>query len=724
MNNETSENETSKTRRIHISDLLDSLEGRQTDEQLKEIYRAYLLAAEAHDGQVRKSGEAYIFHPLAVAYIVAEMNLDHQSIVAAILHDVLEDTEVDRARLADEFGEEITSIVDGLSKLTSLEFRTAAEKQAANFQKMLLAMIDDIRVILIKLADRLHNMRTLGVMIPEKKRRIAKETLEVFAPIANRLGIYAIKNELEDLGFQSLYPMRYRVVKEAVRKARGNRKELIQKVEILLSAKLDEAKLDGAGVSSLVRGREKHLYSIYQKMRSKQLSFQEVYDVYAVRVVVGSIDQCYRSLGIVHSVYKPVPGKFKDYIAIPKANGYQSLHTVLINPEGIPIEIQIRSEDMDIYAETGVAAHWAYKGGEPVSMHGRTRQWITSLVDMQQNAVNTVDFFENVKVDLFPHEIYVFSPKGDIFQLPLNSTPVDFAYAVHSHIGNSCITAKIDRRWASLSTPLVSGQTVEIITSENATPSPLWLNFVVTGKARSAIRNYLKNLDQAKATQFGQRLIDRALGRYGKNIEDMADDKIQRILEDYNLDNIEALFIDVGLGNHLPSLIASRLMNRVDAAGVVEAEKPTTESGPLLVEGREGTVLALGKCCRPIPGDNIQGIITPGQGVVVHRASCPNVKRFSRRPKEWVMVEWSAEPGKEFLADIIVELMNRPGALARVATTLSSLGSNIENIRFDNQGDKNTIMRFALTVESRHHLARIIRRLRNLSIVQRVRRDS
>lgn len=719
MTKDTTENDTSKTRRIYISDLLDSLEGRQTEEQLKDIYRAYLLAAEAHDGQVRKSGEAYIFHPLAVAYIVAEMNLDHQSIVAAILHDVLEDTEVERDRLVEDFGEEITSIVDGLSKLTSLEFRTPAEKQAANFQKMLLAMIDDIRVILIKLADRLHNMRTLGVMRLEKKRRIAKETLDIFAPIANRLGIYGIKNELEDLGFQSLYPMRHRVIKEAVRKARGNRKELIQKVEIILSAKLEEA-----GMPSLVRGREKHLYSIYQKMRSKQLSFQEVYDVYAVRVVVASIDQCYRSLGIVHSVYKPVPGKFKDYIAIPKANGYQSLHTVLINPEGIPIEIQIRSEDMDIYAETGVAAHWAYKGGEPVSLQGRTRQWITNLVDLQQNAANTVDFFENVKVDLFPHEVYVFSPKGDIFQLPFNSTPVDFAYAVHSHIGNACITAKVDRRWASLSTPLVSGQTVEIITSENATPSPLWLNFVVTGKARSAIRNYLKNLDQSKATQFGRRLLDRALGRYGKNIDEISDDKIQRILEEYHFDNIESLFIDVGLGNHLPSLIASRLMNRVDESGSIEAAKPTTESGPLLVEGREGTVLTLGKCCRPIPGDSIQGIITPGQGIVVHRASCPNIKRFSRRPKEWVLVEWAAEPGEEFLSDIIVELMNRPGALARVATTLSSMDSNIENIRFDNQGDKNSIMRFALTVESRHHLARIIRRLRNLSIVQRVRRDN
>ncbi len=705
--------------RIQISDLLTSLEGRFTPEQLKEVYRAYLLAAEAHDGQTRKSGEAYIFHPLAVAYIVAGMNLDLQSIISAILHDVLEDTEVTRERLVEEFDEEIASIVDGLSKLTSLEFRTPAEAQAANFQKMLLAMVDDIRVILIKLADRLHNMRTLGVMRPSKKRRIARETLDIFAPIANRLGIYSIKNELEDLGFQSLYPMRYRVLKDAVRQARGNRKELIQKVEIVITAKLDEM-----GIRSRVRGREKHLYSLFQKMRNKQLSFQEVYDMYAIRVVVDTVDQCYRSLGLVHSLYKPVPGKFKDYIAIPKANGYQSLHTVIINPQGVHIETQIRSRDMDDYAETGVAAHWIYKDGEPTAAQGRTRQWLTNLIDLQQNAVTTVDFLENVKVDLFPHEIYVFSPKGDIFQLPLNSTPVDFAYAVHSQIGNTCITAKIDRRWASLSTPLESGQTVEIITSENASPSPLWLNFVVTGKARAAIRHYLKNLDQNKATQFGRRLIDRALGRYAKNIEDISDENVSRMLEELQFSNLEELYIDVGLGNHLPSLVAARLMNKTDPEGHDTTPKPTTESGPLMVEGREGAVLSLAKCCHPIPGDNIQGLITPGQGIVVHRASCRNIKRFSRRPKEWVMVEWSPESsGGDFQAEIIVELVNQPGALARVATTLSSLRSNIENIRFENQGDQNTIMRFALTVESRHHLARIIRRLRNLSIVQRVKRD-
>jgi GTP pyrophosphokinase len=711
--------ETVNPDRVYISDLLASVEGRFDEQQLKDIYRAYLLAAEAHDGQTRKSGEPYIFHPLAVAYIVVGMNLDHQSVISAILHDVLEDTDVSREHLVEEFGEEITSIVDGLSKLTSLEFRTPAEKQAANFQKMLLAMVGDIRVILIKLADRLHNMRTLGVMRLSKKRRIARETLDIFAPIANRLGIYGIKNELEDLGFQSLYPMRYRVLNESVKQAHGYRKELIQSIEILITAKLEEA-----GLHCKARGREKHLYSLFQKMRSKQLSFQEVYDMYAVRVVVDSIDECYRALGIIHSIYKPLPGKFKDYIAIPKANGYQSLHTILISPAGMHIEIQIRSQRMDEYAETGVAAHWLYKDGESQMEPGGNIQWLTGLVELQKKAVTTVEFLENVKVDLFPHEVFVFSPKGDIFRLPLNSTPVDFAYAVHSQVGDTCITAKIDRRWASLSTPLESGQTIDIITSEQATPSPLWLNFVVTGKARAAIRHYLKDLDQGKAAQFGRRLFDRALGRYAKTIEDIAPEKLTQLLEDNNFQSIDALYIDIGLGNLLPTPLVANLLGRDETDDDEEVNPTSDTTGPLLVEGQDGTLMTLAKCCQPIPGDNIQGFMTPGQGVLVHRVSCRNIKRFSRRPKEWVTVDWSPDYSGNFLAEILVELANKPGTLERVASTLSSMGTNIENIRFENQGDKNTIMRLSLSVESRHHLARVIRRLRNLSITQRVKRDT
>lgn len=702
-----------------INDLLHSLEGRLNQAQLAVIYDAYLLAAEAHDGQTRKSGEAYIYHPLAVARIVADMNLDSQSIVCAILHDVLEDTAVTYTELESRFGDDVANVVEGLSKLTSLEFSSAAEKQAANFQKMMLAMVHDIRVILIKLADRLHNMRTLGVMIPEKKRRIARETLEIFAPIANRLGIYGIKNELEDLGFKSLHPMRYRVLEHAVTQARINRRKLVEKVELLISDKLQEQ-----GIKGSVRGREKHLYSLYLKMRNRQMSFQEVYDVYAVRVVVPNEADCYRTLGVVHSVHKPVPGKFKDYIAIPKANGYQSLHTVLQHPAGVAIEVQIRSQHMDEYAETGVTANWMYRDDGTNAAQQKTRQWLSNLADMQQSADTEVEFLENVKVDLFPQEIYVFSPKGDIYQLPKNATPVDFAYAVHSQIGNTCITAKVDKRWASLSTPLKSGQTVEVVTSENATPSPLWLNFVVTAKARTAIRHYLKNLDQAKASQFGRRLIDRALGRYSYNIEDVPDERMSALLDELRLHDTEALFVDVGLGNHLPSRIAAKLVGRENSEGETETPKPTNDSGPLLVEGREGSVLSLAKCCHPIPGDNIQGFITPGKGVLVHRSSCRNVKRFTRRPREWVNVEWSPDYNGDFLAEITLELENKPGALARVATTLHSMRSNIEDVDIENPGDKNTVMRFALTVENRHHLARIIRRLRNLSLVQRVRRDN
>ncbi len=718
MSNKSRSIETHPQDRTTISDLLHALEGRLNPVQQKEIYKAYLLAAEAHDGQVRKSGEPYIFHPLATAKIVVEMNLDYQSVIAAILHDVLEDTNKTREELVSGFGEDVARIVDGLSKLTSFESHDQAEKQAANFRKMLLAMVDDIRVILIKLADRLHNMRTLGSMPLDKKRRIARETLDIFAPIANRLGIYSIKNELEDLGFEALFPFRFSALRNRVKKTYGSRRETIQKIEIILTAKLEEL-----GIDAIVRGREKHLYSMYKKMRSKQLSFEDVYDVYALRIVVNSIDSCYRAMGIVHSVYNPVPHKFKDYIAIPKNNGYQSLHTVLINPDGVHIEVQIRTKEMDIYAETGIAAHWAYKGGEEYTAPNRARQWLNNLVDLQEKTANTVEFLEHVKVDLFPHEIYVFSPKGDIFQLPQNATPVDFAYAVHSQVGNQCISAKIDRRWVSLSTKLESGQTVEVVTSEIQTPSPLWLNFVVTGKARAAIRHFLKKMDQDKASQFGRRLINRALSRYSKSLIDVPDDQLSNLLHEFKMKSVEELYIDVGLGNHLPSIIASRLLNRQDNFDD-EVIKPDTESGPLIVEGLEGTVLSLAKCCRPIPGDNIQGFITPGQGVVVHRVSCKNTKRYSRTPKDWVTVEWSQENTGNFLADIVVVLVNKPGALARVATLLSSMRANIEHIRFDNQGDTNTTIRFSLSVESRHHLARIIRRLRNFSVVQSVKREN
>jgi len=705
------------------SGLEEYLAARLTEAQLDEVYRAYRLAAFSHRHQRRRSGEPYIYHPLAVARLVAELNMDHRSIMAAVLHDVLEDTETTREEMAAEFGEEVTVLVDGLSKLTNLSAKSKVEAQADNFRKMLLAMVDDIRVIVIKLADRLHNMRTLGSMPPHKRRRIARETLEVFAPIAHRLGITQIKNELEDLGLQALYPARYRVLGAAVQRARRNRKEMVQKIEVLIDARLREA-----GIDARVTGREKHLYSLYEKMRSRQLSFREVFDMFAIRIVAPNHDDCYRALGVVHSLYRPMPGLFKDYIAIPKVNGYQSLHTVLFSPHGVPIEVQIRTEEMDDFAERGIAAHWAYKTGASSATENRARQWLSNLMDMQRSSASSLEFYENVKVDLFPEEIYVFSPKGEIFRLPQNATPVDFAYAVHSDIGNRCVTVRVNRMLAALSTPLQSGQTVEILTSPSARPSPLWLNFVVTAKARSQIRHYLKNLDSRRAIAFGKRLLARGLERLDTVIEDVPQANIDSLLHDYHFGDLDQLYIDIGLGNHLPSLIAARLAPEAAAAAAERGDDGSAQQphdvGPLVIEGGDGTVIQLARCCKPLPGDNIQGFLTSGKGVVVHRAGCSNIKKYRRRPKEWVPVEWSGEAGGSFQCDLSVEMLNRPGALARVATTLSNMDANIENLRFNNTGQNCLLLIFTLSVRDRKHLARIIRRLRNQGMVQRVGRES
>ena len=706
--------------KFNIGDLCALLDGRIPDDEISVVNSAFKLANRAHEGQTRRSGEPYIFHPLAVAKTVAEMNLDYRSIAAAILHDVLEDTPVSREELAEALDEEISVLVDGLSKLTHLKFESQAEAQAANFRKMLLAVVDDIRVVLIKLADRLHNMQTLGAMPREKQRRIARETLEIYAPIANRLGIKQIKNELEDLGFKALYPGRYRVLQEEVRKARGNRKELVQKIELQIMSHLEEA-----GIEGQVSGREKHLFSLYEKMRAKQLSFQEVFDMFAVRVVVNNVDDCYRTLGKLHNLYKPIPGHFKDYIAIPKSNGYQSLHTVLFTEHGVPVELQIRSGEMDQFAESGIAAHWIYKTGEgdTNSAQSRAREWLSNLVDIGQSVGNSQEFLDNVKVDLFPDAIYVFSPKGDIYQLPAAATAVDFAYAIHSDIGNTCVTVKIDRRLASLSTTLRSGQTVEIVTAPTARPSPLWLNFVVTAKARTAIRSYLKNLENEEAVEFGRRLIDRGLGRYSKKLADIDADTVNALVKEFGFSNRQELYIDVGLGNRLPSIIAARLVGNEDHANANDGAINVPLS-PLVIEGSDETVLTLARCCMPIPGDNIQGFLTSGEGVVVHRAGCRNVGSYRRRPKEWVPVEWSSDYSGDYQANTVIELRNRPGALARVTATLSYMNTNIENMRFETSGESLTRIIFTLSVRDRKHMARVIRRLRNLPVVERIKREA
>jgi len=701
----------------NIDDLLNAISERMDGEQLRLVSQAYHHAEVAHEGQFRRSGEAYINHPLAVAAVVASMNLDHTSVMCALLHDVLEDTPTTKEILVGEFGEDIADIVDGLSKLNHLEFKSKEEAQAESFRKMLLAMVSDIRVILIKLADRLHNMRTLDAMSAEKQVRISRETLEVYAPIAHRLGMFSIKNELEDLAFQYVYPMRYRTLRKKVDEARYNRFDVISKLEKQLNSSLDQADIE-----SVVTGREKNLYSLYKKKRDKQLTFQEVFDVFAIRIIVDSVDDCYRALGICHGLYKPMPRKFKDYIAVPKQNNYQSLHTVLTYSDGIPVEVQIRTREMDEYASSGIAAHWIYKEDDASSKGRKAHHWLNSLVDMQQNTRDVHEFIENVKVDLFPGEIYVFTPKGRIIQLPANATPVDFAYAVHSDIGSTCVTAKVDRKLAALSTQLESGQTVEIITASTSTPSPLWLNFVVTAKARTAIRHHLRNLDRVKASDFGHRLISRALTRYDMDLEDISDKNMKLLLSEFHFTELNELFIDVGMGNHLPSLIAARLVQKqegVRRAGDIFLK----DTSPLLIEGAEGSVLTLSKCCRPLPGDDVVGLITPGRGIAVHRIGCRSLTRALKQSKEAVAVGWSDGIEDDFEAVIAVWLVNQPGSLARVTTVLSSMNANIEGVEFNNRGESEIIIHFLIKIRDRKHLARIIRRVRNLAVVTSVKRD-
>jgi len=702
-------------------------------DQIELIYRAFLFGAEAHKEQRRKSGEPYITHPLAVATIMAEMRFDPDTLVAAILHDVIEDTPVTKEEIKSVFGEEASELVDGVSKLTQITFETKAEAQAENMRKMLMAMVRDIRVMLIKLTDRLHNMRTLGFMRADKRRRIARETLEIFVPIANRLGLNAMRLELEDLGFAALYPDRYRVISEAIKKARGNRREIVEKIETGITERLDHEGLNGAVV-----GREKHIFSIYQKMRRKALPFSEVYDVYAFRIIVDSVDMCYRVLGAVHNLYKPVPGKFKDYIAIPKANGYQSLHTVLFGPFGVPIEVQIRSEEMDRVAEAGVAAHWLYKTDEDdtsgFGAHARVRDWMRNVLEMQQSAGDSVEFLENIKIDLFPREVYVFSPKGDIMVLKRGATPVDFAYAVHTDVGNRCVAAKIDRKLAPLRTPLNNGQTVEIVTAGNASPNPAWLNFAVTGKARANIRHYLKNLRRDEAVQLGRRLLDNELTSFSSSVDQVPGYKVMELLKDFKMDSLDDLLEDIGLGNRMAVLVARRL--------VPEVREPAKKSGlatklsryvpswlwgekneavrPLMIKGTEGMVINFAKCCHPIPGDPIVGFVTSGRGVVIHTESCKNVAEYRKLPEKWIDAQWEDNVKGDFVVEVRVEVLNQRGVLATVAAAIADMGGNIENVSMTERDGRNSTMTMLIDVHNRQHLANLMRRIRTIEPVLRI----
>ncbi|MDF3193420.1 (p)ppGpp synthetase, RelA/SpoT family [Pseudomonas peli] len=696
-----------------IDALADRLSTYLDGDQVNLVRRAYFYAEQAHDGQRRRSGEAYVTHPLAVASILADMHMDHQSLMAAMLHDVIEDTGIAKEALDAQFGESVAELVDGVSKLTQMNFETKAEAQAENFQKMAMAMARDIRVILVKLADRLHNMRTLEVLSGEKRRRIAKETLEIYAPIANRLGMHSMRIEFEDLGFKAMHPMRSERIRTAVKRARGNRKEIVNKIEESITHCLAREGMEGE-----VMGREKHLYGIYQKMRGKRRAFNEIMDVYAFRIVVDKVDTCYRVLGAVHNLYKPLPGRFKDYIAIPKANGYQSLHTTLFGMHGVPIEIQIRTREMEELANNGIAAHWLYKSNEedqPKGSHARARQWVKGVLEMQQRAGNSLEFIESVKIDLFPDEVYVFTPKGRIMELPKGSTAVDFAYAVHTDVGNTCIACRINRRLAPLSQALESGSTVEIVTAPGARPNPAWLSFVVTGKARTHIRHALKLQRRSESISLGERLLNKVLAGFDSRVDKLSPERVQAVLAEYHQDVIEDLLEDIGLGNRMAYVVARRLLSDSNEA------LPSSE-GPLAIRGTEGLVLSYAKCCTPIPGDPIVGHLSAGKGMVVHLDSCKNIGEIRHNPEKCIQLSWAKDVTGEFNVELRVELEHQRGLIALLAGSVNAADGNIEKISMDERDGRISVVQLVVSVHDRVHLARVIKKLRALTGVIRITR--
>jgi len=677
------------------------------------IEEAYHFSGKAHKGQYRDSGEPYISHPLAVAGILADWHLDPQALMAALLHDVMEDTEVSKDEISRRFGKPVAELVDGVSKLDKIEFQSQEVAQAENFRKMLLAMARDVRVILIKLADRLHNMRTLGAVPPPKRRRVARETLEIYAPIANRLGLNNLYQELQELAFSHLYPLRYRVLAKATKAARGNRRQVVGKILEAIKQRLPEA-----GIEAQVTGREKQIYSIYRKMLEKNLSFSQVLDIYGFRVVVKDTPSCYLALGALHGLYKPVPGKFKDYIAIPKVNGYQALHTTLFGPFGTPVEIQIRTRDMHRVAEAGVASHWLYKTSDASlnEVQHQTHNWLQSLLDIQSESGDAAEFLEHIKVDLFPDEVYVFTPKGKIMALPRGATAVDFAYAVHTHIGNRCVATKINYELVPLRTELKNGDRVEVITAPHANPNPGWLNFVKTGKARSHIRHFLKTMHYEESTELGEKLLNQALRALKTDLTEVGAEQWEKLLRDAGAKSRQEVFADIGLGKRLAAVVARKLL------AASEQMQPEGKTGPIVIRGSEGMAVQFAKCCRPIPGDAIIGFIKKGQGMVVHTHDCPTAAKSRTDPDKWLDVEWAPEVGRMFDVSIRVTVVNQRGVLAKVAAAIAEHGSNIDNVSMDEDHSAYTGMQFTLQVTDRLHLARIMRGLRHIPEVIRIAR--
>ena len=682
-------------------------------DDVSRLQRAYAFSEAAHHGQFRKSGEPYISHPLAVAKILAQWHLDPQALTAALLHDVMEDTAVTKEEIAESFGKPVAELVDGVSKIDAIEFQTKEDFQAENFRKMLLAMARDVRVILIKLADRLHNMRTMQVMDPLRKKRIARETLDIYAPIANRLGLNSIYQELEDLSFRYLHPTRYRVLAKALKTSRGNRREVVGKVLDAILARLKEG-----GIEPSVTGREKHLHSIYNKMLEKQLSFAQVQDIYGFRVIVKDVPSCYLALGVLHGLYKPFPGKFKDYIAIPKANGYQSLHTTLFGPFGMPLEVQIRTREMHKIAEAGVASHWLYKTSDADlnELHQKTHQWLQSLLELQTTSGTAVEFLEHLKVDLFPDEVYVFTPKGKIMALPRGATAVDFAYFVHTDIGNRAIAVKINDELMPLRTELKNGDRLDIITAVKARPNPAWLNFVATARARSQIRHYLKTMQLEESVHLGERLLNQALATLKGNPAEIDADSWEKFLRESGAKSRAELHADIGLGKRLAAVVAASLLQRAGSAPS-EQQMP----GTILIRGTEGMGAQLARCCNPIPGDPVIGLVSKGQGIVIHTQDCPVIRKSRHESDRWVDVQWDDKTRRHFLVNIRLSVANERGVLARVAGGIAEAGSNIDNVSVE-QSDSSaySTMNFTLQVTNRFHLAQIMKRLRLIPEVVRI----
>ena len=687
---------------------------------IEQVWEAYRFGDAAHQGQIRKSGEPYITHPVSVALILAGLHLDTPTIIAALLHDVVEDTGITKEEVGEKFGSQVAELVDGLSKLDKIEFQSATEAQAENFRKMLLAMSQDVRVILVKLADRLHNMQTLDVMKPDKRRRIARETLEIYAPIANRLGLNEIYQELEDLSFKNHYPMRYGVLSKAILAARGNRKEVVGKILESIKDRLAEMKIEAD-----VSGREKHLYSIYKKMTGKTIAFSQIFDIYGFRLIVKDLPACYAALGVLHGLYKPIPGKFKDYIAIPKANGYQSLHTTLFGPFGTPIEIQIRSQEMHNIADAGVAAHWLYKTTDAdfTAMQQQTHQWLQRLLDIQSESADSLEFLEHLKVDLFPDEVYVFTPKGKILALSKGATAVDFAYAVHTDIGNRCVAVKINQELAPLRSELRNGDHVEIITAAHAHPNPAWLNYVVSGKARAHIRHFLKSMQSTESAHLGERMLNQALRALHTDASKIDESQWQKLLRDYAAKNKEEILTDIGLGKRLNVMVAHQLMSMGEEHGDRHAKHPNKPLGTITIRGSEGMAVQFAQCCRPIPGDPILGFINKDKGLVIHTHDCPSIRKFRVDPDKWLDVEWDPDGKRLFKVNLKIAAANKPGMLATIASAIADANSNIDNISMEESDNSTyTNILFTVQVQDRVHLADLMRRLRKIPDVVRMNR--